>query len=120
MNKIINTLKSYLELEDNWDSYGGIAPTKEVVEISIDFIKKINNKNNVLPTPMVSGSGEVGLYWDNSLSDIYIEVGFEVGFEVEKEFSYFIANAELEIGEDDCNINQIPLALTKHINEFYK
>lgn len=119
MEKLINTLKSYLELQENWDSYGGTAPTKEVVDMSIKFVKLINDKGNTLPTPMVSGSGEVGLYWDNSLSDIYIEVGFEIGFEKEKEFSYLVSTGELEVGEDDCSITNIPPILIKHINEFF-
>lgn len=36
-------IKSYQRLENNWDSYGGIAPTKEIIEQAKDFVIKMDS-----------------------------------------------------------------------------
>ncbi len=67
-------LLSYLDLEDDWDGYGGSKPNPDVIESCIEMLHQVNNFGFKLPKTMVSGSGEVSLYWD--ILDIYIEIGF--------------------------------------------
>ncbi len=73
--KLINTLESYKSLEEDWDGYGGITPSIEVVDTAIALIFKMKRDDLATPKPMISGSGNVGLYWNGK--DAYIEIGID-------------------------------------------
>lgn len=42
--EILDTLKSYYLVEDNWDSYGCPAPSKDLINKSIVFFNQLNIK----------------------------------------------------------------------------
>ena len=71
--EIIEQLKSYLFLEKDWDGYGGIGPAIEAVNDAIFTVKSIPD-NLPLPTPMISGDGEVGVYW--KFGNTFIDIEF--------------------------------------------
>lgn len=70
---VINRLLSWAELNDGWDGEDSIAPTRASILKAIDLIK-LAPADVPLPKPMLSPSGEVGLYWD--LSDRYVDLEF--------------------------------------------
>ncbi len=74
LDKLIGQLYEYLNLKNDWDGYGGVAPTEKTINDVIQFVKTLP-QYILLPEPMVAGSGFVGLYWDKK--DIYAEIGFE-------------------------------------------
>ena len=74
-DKVINTLESYKFLEEDWDGYGGVTPSTEIVDTAINLIFKIKREDVPTPKPMVSSSGNIGLYWNGKAS--YIEIGID-------------------------------------------
>lgn len=74
LDKLIGQLYEYLNLKTDWDGYGGVAPTKKIVNDAIQLVKTLP-QFIPLPEPMLAGSGVVGLYWDDK--GIYAEIGFE-------------------------------------------
>jgi len=66
--QIFEKLERWLDLPENWDSYGGIAPTRE----TIDRVKEFISKYDVLPQGGVfpGPNGEISL--------IYVRHGDEV------------------------------------------
>ena len=75
LDRLIKTLESYKSLEEDWDGYGGMTPSTEVVDTAINLVYKIKRDDLPTPKPMVSGLGNVGLYWDGKNS--YVEVGID-------------------------------------------
>ncbi|MCK5538973.1 MAG: hypothetical protein KAI79_19270 [Bacteroidales bacterium] len=104
--KLHSLINSYEQLPNNWDGYNGIAPEKSTVTATIAFLNVLMNQSIVSPKSMLSGSGEISLYWDNG--DTYIEIGFE-----DKEhYTYFIDNNGEGSGEDDYPLSEsIPNSL---------
>jgi hypothetical protein len=45
--QIISRLTSFRTLEENWDSYGAVAPNQQIIENAIRFVKKADK--NLLP-----------------------------------------------------------------------
>lgn len=108
-------LLSYVDLEDDWDGYGGVAPQKETVFSCSELLSVLNKKNIPLPKAMLSGDGEVSLYWTDKKSDVHIEIGFEE----EGLYSYLISTPSLITGADDCRLDEeIPVLLLEHISFF--
>lgn len=67
-------LKSYLELSHGWDGPESKAPSEEVIATALLFVDGLPS-GIPLPKPMLSASGETGLYWD--VGNIYADVSFE-------------------------------------------
>jgi hypothetical protein len=106
-------LLSYLDLEDGWDGYGGSKPNPDVIASSIELLHQVNNFGLVLPKTMVSGSGEVSLYWD--VADFYVEIGFK-----EKDrYTYLIVinDNEVEGGDDFDLLLGMPSQLREALEE---
>jgi len=61
----INTLYSYLSLQYDWDGYGGKAPTFDLISAGEKLLFKFQNYAFKAPKLMLSGSGEIGFYWEN-------------------------------------------------------
>ncbi len=112
-DKTEEELLSYTKLTKGWDGYQGIAPNEDIINSSRNFLKLVKSQNLPAPKPMLSGEGEVSLYWD--IDNTYIEVGFEE----EMFFSYLIDSVDKTIGEDDVKFendilpNNLFLELTK-------
>jgi len=104
--KLHSLINSYGQLPNNWDGYNGIAPEKSTVSSTIAFLNVLMHQSIIPPKSMLSGSGEISLYWDNK--DTYIEIGFE-----DKEYyTYFIDSNGNEFGEDDYPLSEsIPNSL---------
>ena len=71
--QLVASLYGYLDLPANWDGYGGIAPPAKAVFDAERFLSTMSGAAS-LPKPMISGDGQVGLYWRGQ--DQYIEVTF--------------------------------------------
>lgn len=56
-------VNAYSSLRDGWNGLHTIAPSREVTDAALRFIDAIPARLP-LPRPMLSSSGEVGLYWD--------------------------------------------------------
>ena len=88
-------LNSYEQLPENWDGYDGIAPKKSVIEATVSFLDKLTKESIKVPKSMLSGTGEVSLYWE--VDNTYIEIGFEDSIH----YTYLIDNKGEAFGEDD-------------------
>lgn len=62
----------YGKLKPGWDGMHSVGPRKEMVKLVCEFLNTIP-KDLPIPTPMISGSGVIGLYWDRPVSYIDIE-----------------------------------------------
>lgn len=61
----INTLHSYLSLQYNWDGYGGKAPTFDLISAGEKLLLQFQSYAFKAPKLMLSGSAEIGFYWEN-------------------------------------------------------
>jgi hypothetical protein len=111
--KLINEIRNYLSLPDDWDGYEGIAPQSKTIAETISFVKSLPDSIS-LPKPMLSGTGIVGLFWEKD--NIYAEVCFEG----DGTFWYYGTDSDLEIGEESVSIqevNELPKNLINLINK---
>ncbi|CBJ36684.1 exported protein of unknown function [Ralstonia solanacearum CMR15] len=67
-------LHSYGGYDANWDSDGAIAPQRAHIDSAVALLGKIPS-GYPLPKPMLSASGEVGLYWDHPA--LFADIAFE-------------------------------------------
>lgn len=61
----INTLYGYLSLQYDWDGYGGKAPSFDLISTGVKLLFQFQNYAFKVPKLMLSGSGEIGFYWEN-------------------------------------------------------
>lgn len=61
----INTLYSYLSLQYDWDGYGGKAPTFDIISAGEKLLLQFQSYAFKAPKLMLSGSAEIGFYWEN-------------------------------------------------------
>jgi len=114
-DEVIHELDSYLELPDNWDGYNGTQPTEEVVATVKKFLNFLNDKQLHTPDIMLSGTGEVALFWKNK--DDYIEVSFED----KDQLTYFFTINDKFHGEDDVYFTEKePMALYSEIKQLHE
>lgn len=71
-NAALNTLYSYLSLPNDWDGYGGKAPSYDVIFGGVRLLKQCELFSFKVPKLMLSGAGEIGFYWENG--DEYAEI----------------------------------------------
>lgn len=67
-------LHSYAGYGPNWDGHEAVAPEREHIESAVAFLEKIPS-GYPLPKPMLSTSGEVGLYWEHPA--LFADIAFE-------------------------------------------
>lgn len=65
---------TYAEYEDGWNGEYSFGPAAEAIKSATDFIEAVPSRLP-LPRPMLSSTGEIGLYW--GLDGGYAEVTFE-------------------------------------------
>lgn len=75
-SKLRQELLSYARLEDNWDGDGAKAPSQEAVNDAMTFLDG-RPRDIPVPYPEEGVDGDVGVYWDNSYSQVFAEVTFE-------------------------------------------
>lgn len=105
----IDQIKRFKFLEPGWDGYDGVTPSMNAVEDTITLVKALPD-NFPLPKPMVSGDGEVGLYWKQE--NIFIDLEFSGNSFV----TYYAraANGKEYFGEDvEFSYNEIPHDITE-------
>lgn len=69
----LGELKTYSKLEPNWDSYDGLPPTKQSVEIASQILGEIHSKNPDLKLTHISPiSSGVYLLW--RITDLELEI----------------------------------------------
>ena len=95
---LIKTLKSYVELEEDWDGYGGIVPDGKIIVTAIELLEQMKDAKLQAPKSMLSGSGEVGLYWKNN--SMYIEISIDEPMN----YSLYIEEGNAYSGKADISI----------------
>ncbi len=61
----INILYSYLSLQHDWDAYGGNAPSFDLISAGEKLLIEFQRYAFKAPKLMLSGSDEIGFYWEN-------------------------------------------------------
>lgn len=108
---VYTELYSYKKLQNNWDGYGGIRPDDEIINSAKKFINILKYNKIFEPKIMVSGNGEIGLFWKNQNN--YIEVDFDE----DGHLSFFYEIDGKVHGEDDIAITEnIPDKLNYALN----
>lgn len=106
-------IKDYINLEEDWDGYGGIPPMKEIVVTATNLVSKLKMEEIKVPKPMLSGSGEIGLYWKND--SMYIEITID---EPQK-YSLYIEEGSSYSGKIDIDIaDNLPEELFISLSKF--
>jgi len=109
--KLYTELYSYKELNDNWDGYGGRKPSDEIINTVKSFIDILKNNQINNPKIMVSGDGEIALFWKNNKN--YIEISFDIS----EHLTFFYELNKKVYGEEDIKINgNIPSKLLFSFN----
>jgi hypothetical protein len=65
---------TYSDFGSNWDGVDSAEPSQIAIQEMLAFIDAIPSRLS-LPRPMISSSGEIGVYWD--LRNGYAEVSFD-------------------------------------------
>jgi len=99
--KLRSELFSYKLLKNNWDGYNGIKPSDDILNTTEHFLNTLKINKTIHPHIMLSGNGEVSLFWKNKKN--YIEVSFDE----KNKLSFFYELDKAVYGEDD-----IPLGKT--------
>ncbi len=109
-SEVIKELNSYKDLKTNWDGYGGIRPTDEIINSTKKFLEKLKENKILTPSIMVAGSGEIAIFWESK--DSYIEVNFDT----QEQFSFFYKIDDNIYGEDDIKVDNLPIRLKEALN----
>ena len=98
-------ITSYLSLKQDWDGYGAGPPTTQAVVDALLWLGRLP-ADFLPPKPMLSGSGELGLYWDRN--GFYCDIGF-LG---DGTFSYYAQVPEgSSLGDENIDIKKLPAPL---------
>jgi len=109
--KIYTELLSYKKIQSNWDGYGGIRPNDKIIDTTKNFLTILEKNKIINPNIMVSGAGEIGLFWKKQ--NTYIEVDFDE----ENLFTFFYDIDNNLYGEEDIVWNEnIPEKLINVLN----
>lgn len=71
--KLLERLLGWRDLQEGWDGEQSEAPSHAAIDLAAELINALPQDVS-LPKPMLSSSGEVGLYWD--MSEKYVDVEF--------------------------------------------
>jgi predicted small secreted protein len=112
---LYNELSTYSDLNKNWDGYNGIRPSDDIIETVKLFLNILKNNKIHHPRIMLSGSGEVALFWKNNKN--YIEIDFDL----KNKLSFFYELDTDIYGEDDVVISGlIPQKLNYSLSKLFK
>lgn len=114
-SNLYGTIFNYLDLEDDWDGYGGIKPSNKIISAGEILIKQLDKQANLrlIPEPMLTGSGELGFYWD--LDNTYIEIDI---YE-ENKYSYFVqVDEKILLQGNDVALNEISQRFISLLKEY--
>lgn len=91
---LMRKVSAFATLASNWDGYDGVPASWPMVRDAFTFLKKLPYHTS-LPTPMLSGNGQIAFYWERD--GLYLEATME-GNGTYHYFADFEDNYE---GEDD-------------------
>lgn len=99
---LLDELRSYLDLPEDWDGYGGATPTRSAI---LDAMRFLTLRPHGIPLPNceVAADGEVGFYW--KVGDVFAEVGFYG----DGEYSFYgdcvsMSGKRREVAGDRCSL----------------
>jgi len=73
LQKIQSKISSFSKFDQGWDGFDGVPANRQGVDDASAFLMQLPH-SAAIPTPMLSSSGEIGLYWERGSK--YAEVGF--------------------------------------------
>lgn len=94
-------LSNLINLDEDWDGYGGKTPKPEVIETAKKFLQILEKNDEAIPNVFADNGGEVVFYWKKS--KYYLEVFFDS----QNKFSYYIDMDGDFHSEDDCLLDRI-------------
>ena len=62
---LLGKLYGFLSLKPDWDGYEGTVPSKSTIVAGEILLDKFKSHIFQAPKIMLSGSGEIGFYWEN-------------------------------------------------------
>lgn len=78
LSSVLNQLNRFLDLSEDWDGRGGLAPDIGTISKARAFLEKLSFDRIPLPECYAVGDGEVGLSWDTESGEV-IAAFFEDG-----------------------------------------
>ena len=118
--KLCSRVVSCADLPDNWDGYGGVAPSKQAMGNALDFIMQIDpyflqylRDEDIVPNPY----GTISFEWSNARKDsVCVEIG-----DVEIAFFYTIGSSEVKSEDnrsfpDAASLDSIESAIGQLVN----
>jgi hypothetical protein len=111
-DRCFRELCGYLALSDDWDGYGGTPPDIHAIYAALEALDLLAAEHLPAPRAMVSGSGEVGLYWRNGH---YCEINFQA----DRHFYYFCeAKSGVRAADEDLELtDELPIELVDFLLE---
>lgn len=100
--KIEKEVKTFLDLQDDWDGYGAKPMPDIVVEHALIFISILREEKMPLPIIFPRTTEEVAFFWEDENNYIEISIG-------ENNLSYFFETNEQVFGEENLVITEVPL-----------
>lgn len=92
IGKTVEKISELTKLDDNWDSYGALAPTKEScigsVQLAYELLKERTPIPDVFPVP----NGNIQFEWSN--------FGLDIEIEIESNRKCIVSFEDLETGEN--------------------
>lgn len=76
MNKIINNLNSFLDLEKGWGYEDAVKPNPDLIKKVILFVKHLEKNNYLEPEVNLFPSGYISLSWKNKKNCFFAEIDF--------------------------------------------
>lgn len=74
-DNLLGKLYGFLSLKPDWDGYEGAVPSKSTILAGEILLDKFKSHIFQAPKIMLSGSGEIGFYWENGSE--YAEITFD-------------------------------------------
>lgn len=73
VKRVVPQLLNLAELPQDWDSYGGVAPSRDFVEQIIGTLKCLDVSPDVAPAAVPGSDGEIQLEWHIGNRDLELE-----------------------------------------------
>lgn len=108
MNVLLRELIAYRSLPHDWDGYDGQPASPRATLDALQFLQQLPS-GLPIPTPMLSGSGTVGLYWDHD--DYYASLEFEG----DGTYTYLTDSPEGYGGADGVAAGTLPAELRRYL-----
>jgi hypothetical protein len=73
ISKVVYEVTQYGALSEGWDGKGSKPPPGASIDVALEFLRAIPEWLP-MPTPMVSGNGNLGFYWDRPTTYVDVEI----------------------------------------------